>query len=404
MEPMLRKAKEYCEHIGALCGASCSLLYGETVAELEHSDKDLFCKECGGCDFVNTMHYGCSQSYRWNGKYVFYCPKGFVFIAVSLLDSQRAPGAGMLMGPISMGESGEAENPANSSGEREITAHLPEWSTAKVRHAEEILSAVAGTVSGGNASGVYGSFAYEQEKQLSDLYEIKNEWKNSDRDSQYLIQSEKQLNSLIENKDKEGAQQLLNEMLGYIFFKGKADFSTIKARIVEMLVLISRSAIDAGAGTEEILLFNEGNLKKIGEISSLEELSAWITVIMHRFIQYSFDFNQVKHSDVLHKIMQYVKANYDTKITLDDIAAHVYLSRSYISSMFKEEMGETLFSYINRVRVEKSKVLLLRESVSLVKVGGLCGFEDQSYFTKVFKGIVGVSPKKFRDSRGKIKI
>ena len=70
--------------------------------------------------------------------------------------------------------------------------------------------------------------------------------------------------------------------------------------------------------------------------------------------------------------------------------------------MFKEEMGEGLFTYVNRVRVEKSKVLLLNESVSLVNVGGLCGFEDQSYFTKVFKSIVGVSPKKYRDCRGKI--
>ena len=65
-------------------------------------------------------------------------------------------------------------------------------------------------------------------------------------------------------------------------------------------------------------------------------------------------------------------------------------------------MGETLFSYINRVRVEKSKTLILNEAVSLADVGSLCGFEDQSYFSKVFKSITGVSPKKFQERRGKI--
>lgn len=169
-----------------------------------------------------------------------------------------------------------------------------------------------------------------------------------------------------------------------------------------MVVLLSRSAIDAGAGIQEILLFNEANIRQVKEIESLEQLSAWITVIIHRFIKYSFDFTSVKHSDILYKIIQYVKANYDQKITLDDIASHVYLSRSYISSLFKEEMGENLFSYINRIRVEKSKFLLLNESIPLVTISGLCGFDDQSYFTKVFKRIVGVSPKKYRDSRGKI--
>jgi YesN/AraC family two-component response regulator len=98
--------------------------------------------------------------------------------------------------------------------------------------------------------------------------------------------------------------------------------------------------------------------------------------------------------------MEYVKANYNQKITLDDIARHVYLSRSYLSSIFKEETGQSLFSYINSVRVEKSKMFLLDNSVSLVDISELCGFEDQSYFTKVFKKATGVSPKKYRDSRG----
>ena len=58
--------------------------------------------------------------------------------------------------------------------------------------------------------------------------------------------------------------------------------------------------IDAGAGIQEILLFNEGNIKQIEEISSIEDMSAWITVIMHRFIHYSFDFSSVKHSDIMY--------------------------------------------------------------------------------------------------------
>lgn len=178
-------------------------------------------------------------------------------------------------------------------------SELPVWDTSKVRYAEEILSAVAASVSG-SAQSRYGIYVYEQEKMLSELYEIHDELRKDSDDSAFLIRSEKELNSLIANKKKDGAQKLLNEILGYIFFTGKADLSTIKARLIEMLVLLSRSAIDAGAGIQEILLFNEGNIKQIEEISSIEDMSAWITVIMHRFIHYSFDFSSVKHSDIMY--------------------------------------------------------------------------------------------------------
>lgn len=401
MNELTKKAEEYCTHISEVCLAPCSLLLTDPVVALKRPENMSFCEKCRGCEPTNTMHYGCSEAYRWNGKYVSYCPKGLIMISAALTSDNNALCGGLVVGPVIMGDMDDTLQLIDDNALREEIKKLPVFTTERVRHIEEILSAVAGNISG-TAQSRYGNFIYEQDKLLSRLYEMKTEWQSDNGESRFLIDSEKKLSLLIANKDKEGAQQLLNEMLGYLFFSGKADFKTIKARLIEMLVLLSRLAIDAGAGIEEILLFNEEGIKHIEEIDSIEELSSWITVIMHRFIQYSFDFTGVKHSDVLYKIIQYVKANYNKKITLDDIASNVYLSRSYISSMFKEEMGEGLVSYINKVRVEKSKLLLLNESVSLVNVGGMCGFEDQSYFTKVFKSIVGVSPKRYRDCRGNI--
>jgi YesN/AraC family two-component response regulator len=138
-------------------------------------------------------------------------------------------------------------------------------------------------------------------------------------------------------------------------------------------------------------------MQQINDFSDIEELSIWITGVMHRFIQHSFDFAQIKHSDVVFKTMEYIRQNYDHKMSLDDIAQHVYLSRSYLSSLFREETGQTLFFYINQVRVEKSKLFLMDPSFSLAEAAALCGFEDQSYFTKVFRKHTGLSPKQYRD-------
>ena len=105
---------------------------------------------------------------------------------------------------------------------------------------------------------------------------------------------------------------------------------------------------------------------------------------------------QTARADTINKIKEYVSANYSKKLTLDDIARRVFLSSSYISGIFRAETGKTLSSYINEVRIEKSKALLCETPLSLLDIALLCGFEDQSYFSKVFKTIEGVAPKDYR--------
>jgi YesN/AraC family two-component response regulator len=98
------------------------------------------------------------------------------------------------------------------------------------------------------------------------------------------------------------------------------------------------------------------------------------------------------------KITNYIKKNCAEKLTLDSLAKEVYLSKSYLSSIFKQETGMSLTAYITKVRVEKSKKMLLEDGVSLAIISSQCGFKDQSYFTKVFKKETGVSPKRFRNN------
>ena len=201
---------------------------------------------------------------------------------------------------------------------------------------------------------------------------------------------------MILTHDKAGAQNALNELLGHIYFSHSYDFPIIKARIIELVVILSRAIIDAGANMDEVMALSAKYLGDIDRFTTFEEMNVWLTGIVHKFIDYSFTLPAVKHSSIVYKITEYINANYSKRITLDDVAKEVYLSRSYISTVFKEEMGISLTEYIRDVRIEKSKLLLLDNKIRIIDISGLCGFEDQSYFTKVFHKAVGVTPKKFR--------
>jgi len=393
------KCINYANHIAGLCQISCSVI--DTLQQQFVYTKGLMCDSCTHfcCSKIQTHLYGCNEAYRWNGKYIYYCPLGLVFVASPISGDTGDMVGGIVAGPLVMGDFQDTLDELSNAEMKEKVACLPRFSTTQVNHLAEIMAATT-AFSSGMPHSIMGTFVYEQEKMLNALYEMKNQLPSDSENSRQIIESEKQLSSLIIDRDKSGAQKLLNELLGQIYFSSDFNLDCIKARILELIVIISHATIDAGADMNEILLYNTNYIKMLEQFASIEELSVWVTGIMHRFISYSFDFTQVKHSNVVYKVMEYVKSHYDQKISLDDIAQNVYLSRTYLSSIFKEETGQSLYTYINNLRVEKSKRYLLDDAIKLVDIAGLCGFEDQSYFTKVFKRTTGESPKKFRDSQG----
>ena len=195
----------------------------------------------------------------------------------------------------------------------------------------------------------------------------------------------------------------MNEILGHIFFSSGGDFDTIKARILELIVLLSRAAVEGGADVEEIFGLNYKYLSTIHSFKTVEELTHWLSKIMIRFTDCVFNFKNIKHVDVIYKAINYIKQNYMKKITLEEVASHVYLSPSYFSKIFKDDMKCNFNTYVNRIRIERSKQLLLQDTLNLADISNMVGYEDQSYFSKVFKRVVGITPGRYRLSRGNLK-
>ncbi|MFA7372098.1 MAG: AraC family transcriptional regulator [bacterium] len=105
---------------------------------------------------------------------------------------------------------------------------------------------------------------------------------------------------------------------------------------------------------------------------------------------------------VVKDIMKYVEERYVERIALDDLAAFVSLSPSYLSSLFKRITGTSVVSYINSIRVEKAKELLNDSKLRINDVAERVGFEDTYYFSRIFKKLEGLSPLHYRNALRKI--
>ncbi|MDR0879007.1 MAG: helix-turn-helix domain-containing protein [Treponema sp.] len=241
----------------------------------------------------------------------------------------------------------------------------------------------------------------EQQADLSArINELQSRYSNTDQAPGYPLDKERMLLSSLRRGDAETAQRILNELLAVLLYSYPNNFKYIQFRAIELVVLITRADINPGYTERTVLETNNYYLKQIQDAAAVEELIDILHITVERMAGQIFSFQGVRHASALRKAERFIWENYTRKISLEEIAGVSGLSPPYFSTIFKEEMGENLSSYLNRLRVEKASHLLLETELTLSDIAGSCGFEDQSWFSKIFKTFTGTSPGKYRSQGG----
>jgi two-component system response regulator YesN len=125
-------------------------------------------------------------------------------------------------------------------------------------------------------------------------------------------------------------------------------------------------------------------------------LCAWISTALNEFIELVYSSQDARKVTQIRPAINYIDANYDKPIGLADIARASYMSVSRLAHVFKEQMGITLIDYLTSVRIERAKQLLLATAQNCTEICFQVGYNNQSYFTRTFKRLVGVTPRQFR--------
>ena len=420
MEFDLSKAIKCCNDYAKSIGTGCMIInsHGELLyaTNIQNSICNL-CMELGlsrsadrSCR--NAHLYGAYQAERFNGKYIYFCSLGLTYWASPIMIKGTMQGA-LISGPALMMDPDEflLFDIINSDKTKPKVINLikmnikeiPIIQPDRVNSLSELLYIVTASITAdGQEKNPETSEDKEQILNISMYLGYINTMGGDEASlTGYPMEKEKELLLLVSQGDKAASQKILNEILGYIFFSSNGDFEVIKSHVLELIVLLSRAALEGGADVEQIFGMNYGFLSQIHGFKSVDDLTYWLSGILTRFTDCVFNLADNRHVDVIYKAINYIKHNYMRKISLEDVASHVFLSASYFSKVFNEGVGCSFNNYLNKVRIDASKRLLMDKSLSIVDVSNISGYEDQSYFNKVFKKITGMSPGRYRESRGK---
>ena len=287
-----------------------------------------FCRECynkqikqfGRAKCDSLMEYATFQSVRWGGKYEFLCPAGAAFIAASVLDGGIVK-YGLVAGPFTMvpiEDYLDDEFSGLFSGDTKAIVkyakQLPYIEPHRVSSLADMLLMVVAFSRHMDSEDI--RLAEQTSARYNEIFSAMQDMKQADDNCEYPIDTEKKLQRYITSGDKRSAQRALNEILGAIFFSSGADFEAIKARVTELLVLLSRAAIEGGAEPSRIFGLNRDYLSEISSFENVEDLSNWLASMLSSFTGLVFAAPDAKHTETIQKVMEYVNSNYMNRISL----------------------------------------------------------------------------------------
>lgn len=140
--------------------------------------------------------------------------------------------------------------------------------------------------------------------------------------------------------------------------------------------------------------WKEKSNKKLNQMASLADFNTWFqeleTVLTATLCETS------ETSRMIRSIKKYILHHYDKEISLEIIAQEMNLSANYLSNLFKKETKENLIEYVTKVRINKAIEYLRTTDLKIYEIGKQVGYENEHYFSRVFKKITGVSPNRYR--------
>lgn len=154
-----------------------------------------------------------------------------------------------------------------------------------------------------------------------------------------------------------------------------------------------------------LFLENNGEIYNNEQYHQQIEISENLHGVMHLFTDFSAKvinaIQQMRYTNsklLINRALNFLDHHYDEKISLEDVAEKLHLSKHYLCNAFKKATGENMSLYINKLRIEKAKRLLVESDGKIKEIFEEVGYSNQQYFSKVFKKITGMTIMEYKES------
>lgn len=185
-----------------------------------------------------------------------------------------------------------------------------------------------------------------------------------------------------------------------------AAFMNTIARQAQSIAYIKYLCFQVSSGLRESIMEVGGRLEAetepeqiwdaIDRADTLQELETFLQQFLQQCMTAAAGIKQKQHMELAAKAMEYIRGHYHQDLSIKDIAASVYLSPGYLSTIFKSETGLTVMDYLTRIRMEAAKELLHNGEIKISDIAQAIGYNNPQSFIRFFKKAYQMTPMEYR--------
>ena len=322
-----------------------------------------------------------AEALRWGEPCVLCCGCGRALWAVPVVNNQRLCG-GLLVAGV------ELRRPSRAGSlDRRILGAC-----------DRLLAlAIERNLTNAALLGERRQLARREREKAEALHTLKDRLHDDIR-SIYLHE-EPALLAAIRRGERTEARRIINRVLTAIYAVGQAHTNLLKSLALELVVMMTRAAVQAGGDPAKILGLNYQSLTALAGIADQEALAVWLCDMLEQLIDAIEANTRRPNSVLLSRALEFMETHLADDLTREQTARVAGLSPSHFSHLMRAKTGWSFTELLTRLRVDRACQLLVRTDAPLAQIALECGFGDQSYFTRVFRKRTGRTPGDYRHSR-----
>lgn len=227
--------------------------------------------------------------------------------------------------------------------------------------------------------------------------------KTEECDFYYNVEAEKNiLYMLLYKNDLQEVEKLLDSFIKELLAKNKNIYDNVYHGILQLLLAVVRMLNEKQMPLEEIFkadrnLVNYNIINDFRRQETLKDAEIWLKALFRKISDYLWEQRNDNSEDNISAVLDYISNNYNMDVSLSVVAEKFGLSNYQLSKLFKKATGENFIDYLSRIRIEKSKTLMLESERSIYEIAESVGYTNVQTFIRVFKKLEGTTPGQFKE-------
>lgn len=335
--------------------------------------------------------------------YLFPTSYGFTYI-VSLIKNEHAHYGSIIIGPVFLDS--PSEHHINeiiklknfSFTERNTLkmtySQIPVVSTPRIYYIEKTLVSLINNTQRFEID----LDALKLESAEEEVIEFEQDFQLEQEPANHNYSLERLFMGKVTNGDIDQVMDLFHEQIKtqYLTLLGPNKLRSSKNNAIVYATLLARAAISGGVDADHSLTLADRYINRVEKAKAFDELLDVVERMTVKFTNSVLHVASINHVSVIKKASRYVHNHLSEVIRLQEVADFVGLSPNYFSSLFKKEMNLAFADYVNHTRIKESQYLLQTTNHSILDIAVSVGFNNQNYFTTIFKKTTGITPKQYR--------